>query len=105
MKARAHDAIKAIMGNLLAEMKNFEPGTTEFNALAGALTKLNGVFGKANAQDTMQAGAAQTQALGRPGGAGPMPAAPPPGIGGAPPSLAPGGGARPPSGVPAPGTM
>lgn len=100
MKARAHDAIRAIMGTLLAEMKNFEPGTTEFNALAGALTKLNGVFGKANAQDTMAAGAAQTAALGRPGGAGPLPAAPPPGAGGPAPTVAPQGGARAPSGVP-----
>jgi hypothetical protein len=101
MKARSHDAIKAIMGTLLAEMKNFEPGTPEFNGCARAMTALNSVFGKPTAQDTMHAGAAQTQAMGRPGG--PMPQAPPAGVGGPAPSLAPAGGARSPTGLPPPG--
>ncbi len=93
------------MGNILAEMKNFEPGSTEFNALAGALTKMNGVFGKTTGVDTMAAGAAQSAAAGRPGGTGPMPFAPPAGMAGPSPSVAPGGGARPPSGLPGGGGM
>lgn len=99
MKARSKDSIRAIMRNLLAEMKNFEPGTPEFNGCSRALTALNSTFGKVDAQDTTAAGSAQTQALGRPGGQ--MPAAPPAGVGGPAPSLAPAGGARAPSGLPA----
>ena len=108
MKSRAHAAIKSIMHNILVEMKNFEPGSVEFNALAGALTKMNGVFGKSSSSDeTMPAAQAQNHALQRPGGAGPAPNAAPPGIAGPPPSIAPGGGARPPSGIPpgGPGMM
>jgi hypothetical protein len=100
MKARAHDSIKAIMGTMLAEMKNFEPGTPEFNAMARSLTALNGVFGKATSSDTMGAAVAQGSALGRPGGQ--MPGAPPPGLGGPAPSMA-GRGA--PSGMPPGGPM
>src|SRR5260370_33005640 len=36
MEARSHDAVRAVMGNILAGVKNFEPGSTEFNPLAGA---------------------------------------------------------------------
>lgn len=78
MEAHAEEEVRKMMHNLLLVMGKLKPGTIKFNALAGALNKLNGVFGKPTAENAPAGGPRPPMPMGN---------AVPPGIGGQPPGL------------------
>lgn len=78
MEAHAEEEVRKMMHNLLLVMGKLKPGTIKFNALAGALNKLNGVFGKPTAENAPAPGQKPPMPMGN---------AVPAGIGGQPPGL------------------
>lgn len=77
MKARATDGIKGAMNTLAGFLKNFEPGTPEYNAIITSIKALNAVFKRPTDQPAVKPPI-------------PVPATPPgAGLGGLPPQAAP----------------
>lgn len=92
MHATNIEKIKQAMRIIQMAALNLDPGTREFNAAMGALTKLNPIFGKPSDSDTGPAARAQLAQpppgplagmapTGMAGGGGPPPQAMPPGMG------------------------